>query len=120
MAKPELSFLENDYKQLTNKTTEILAKYSRLEMMEMFGEDTGSLIAELEAGFKNFQTIKAGALKNIRDCKQGMDEQEKAEESRRKAEESRKKTDEERKRKEEEELEKNLITIAQNIEGHRL
>ena len=35
----------------------------------MLGEDTGSLTTEMEAKFKHFQTVKAGAFKNITECK---------------------------------------------------
>ena len=102
LVKPSLEFLENDHQQLMKKISEILTKTSRFEMCQMFGEDTGSLTTEIKANFKNFQTFKAGALKNIFACKQGMNDQEKAEERKRAEEENSKRLGEESRKQAEE------------------
>ena len=115
--KPNLDFVEVDHKKLTDKISEILSKNSKLQMCQIFGEDNGSLVSEIEANLKCFHVIKTEALKNIGECKQLMSDQMKVEESRRKAEEeSRKAENESRRKTEEEELERDVIIIAQSID----
>ena len=105
--KPNLDFVEVDHKKLTDKISEILSKNSKLQMCQIFGEDNGCLVSEIEANLKCFHAIKTEALKNIGKCKQLMSNQMKAEESRRKAEEESRRIaeNESRWKTEEEELE---------------